>query len=107
MIEKIQEISKKYNLKTALLAHAGDGNIHPHFIINLDDKDETERFLRAKDEMFKTAINMGGTLSGEHGIGLEKKKYLPEFLGKENLKIQKELKKLFDKNDIMNSGKIF
>ena len=107
MIEKIQEISKKYNLKTALLAHAGDGNIHPHFIINLEDKDETERFLKAKDEMFLTAIRMGGTLSGEHGIGLEKKKYLPEFLGEDNLKIQKELKKLFDKNGIMNSGKIF
>ena len=107
MIEKIQEISKKYNLKTALLAHAGDGNIHPHFIINLEDKDETERFLKAKDEMFLTAIRMGGTLSGEHGIGLEKKKYLPEFLGEDNLKIQKELKNLFDKNGIMNSGKIF
>ena len=107
IIEKIQEIAKKYNLKTALLAHAGDGNIHPHFIIDIENKDETERFLKAKDEMFKQAVEMGGTLSGEHGIGLEKKKYLPILLGKENYEIQKKLKQFFDKNGIMNPGKVF
>ena len=107
MIKKIQKISEKYNLKTALLAHAGDGNIHPHFIIDLNDKDETQRFLNAKDEMFETALSLGGTLSGEHGIGLEKKKYLPNLLKSDNLRIQKAVKFLFDKNNIMNAGKIF
>ena len=107
MIEIIKKIADKYNLKTALLAHAGDGNIHPHFIIDIENKNEVENFLKAKDEMFETTIAMGGTLSGEHGIGLEKKKYLPELLGKNNFCFQKSLKKFFDKNDIMNSGKIF
>ena len=107
MIEIIQNISEKYNLKIALLAHAGDGNIHPHFIIDLRDKDETQRFLKAKDEMFEKAISLGGSLSGEHGIGLEKKKYLPELLDKNNFEFQKRLKNFFDKNDILNSGKVF
>lgn len=107
MIEKIQNISQKYNLKTALLAHAGDGNIHPHFIIDLRDKDETKRFLSAKDEIFEAAINIGGSLSGEHGIGIEKKKYLPKLFDEKNIELQKELKKLFDKNNIMNSGIMF
>ena len=107
MTEKIQEIAKKYNLKIALLAHAGDGNIHPHFIIDMENKEETARFLNAKDEIFSAAISLGGTLSGEHGIGLEKKKYLKELLGKENFELQKKLKHFFDKNGIMNPGKIF
>ena len=107
MAEKIQEISKKYNIKTALLAHAGDGNIHPHFIIDLRDKNEVERFQKAKDEMFEQAIKLGGTLSGEHGIGEEKKKYLQKFLEPENFELQKKLKKFFDANNILNSGKIF
>ena len=106
MVEKIQDISKKYDLKIALLAHAGDGNIHPHFILNIRNKDEVERFEKAKDEMFETAISMGGTLSGEHGIGVEKKKYLQKFLGSENYEIQKQLKTLFDKNGILNAGKV-
>ena len=107
MIAKIKEITNRYKLQTALLAHAGDGNIHPHIIIDLRDKDEVKRFEKAKDEMFMTTIQMGGTLSGEHGIGLEKKKYMPHLLEKENLELQKKLKQFFDKNDIMNPGKIF
>lgn len=107
MIETIQKISRKYNLRTALLAHAGDGNIHPHFILDLQDKEETEAYEKAKDEMFAAAISLGGTLSGEHGIGLEKKKYMSDLLEKSNLQIQKNLKQLFDKNGIMNPNKIF
>ena len=107
MIEKIQQIAKKYDLKIALLAHAGDGNIHPHFIIDTENKYEVEKFLTAKDEMFKIALTLGGTLSGEHGIGLEKKKYLEKLLGKGNYDLQKKLKQFFDKNDIMNRGKVF
>ena len=107
MIEKLQQIAQKYDLKIALLAHAGDGNIHPHFIIDIENKDETSRFLKAKDEMFEAALELGGTLTGEHGIGLEKKKYLEKLLGKENYELQKNLKQFFDKNGIMNRGKVF
>lgn len=107
IINYIKELSQKYNLKTALLAHAGDGNIHPHFIIDIRDINEVERYKKAKDEMFDFAISLNGSLSGEHGIGIEKKKYMSKFLGYENYKLQKNLKALFDKNDIMNSGKIF
>lgn len=107
MIGLIQKIAEKYGLKIALLAHAGDGNIHPHFLIDIENEDEKERFLKAKDEMFETAISLNGSLSGEHGIGLEKKKYLEKHVGKESFELQKKLKDLFDKNGIMNSGKVF
>ena len=107
MTEKIRAISEKYNIKTALLAHAGDGNIHPHFLIDIRDNDEVLRFEKAKDEMFEAALDMGGTISGEHGIGLEKKKYLQKLLNPFNYELQKKLKNLFDKNNILNSDKIF
>lgn len=100
-----QHLSEKYNIITAVMGHAGDGNIHPNFALNLEDETEKQNFEKLKDELFDYAISIGGTLSGEHGIGTHKKKYLEKAIQKETLETMKNIKKLFDPNNIFNPGK--
>ncbi|MCP4667619.1 MAG: hypothetical protein GY849_14785, partial [Deltaproteobacteria bacterium] len=77
MIRKVVELSKKYRLKIGVLAHAGDGNLHPLIMTDLKDKEEMARVDKAMDELYEAAIGMGGTLSGEHGIGIAKDRFMP------------------------------
>ena len=107
LVEGIQEISAKYNITVCIMGHAGDGNIHPNFALVLSDEKEKENFEKVKEELFKLAIERGGSLSGEHGIGSEKKPYLDFALQDTALKYMKEIKKLFDPNNIMNPDKMF
>ena len=107
LVEGIQEISAKYNITVCIMGHAGDGNIHPNFALVLSDEKEKENFEKVKEELFKLAIELGGSLSGEHGIGSEKKPYLDFALQDTALKYMKEIKKLFDPNNIMNPDKTF
>ena len=76
MMKVIKGLGEKYNLTVGTFGHAGDGNLHPTFMCDKRDKDEFERVERAVDELFNTTIEMGGTLSGEHGIGTAKQKWL-------------------------------
>ena len=107
LVEGIQEISAKYNITVCIMGHAGDGNIHPNFALVLSDEKEKENIKKVKEELFKLAIELGGSLSGEHGIGSEKKPYLDFALQDTALKYMKEIKKLFDPNNIMNPDKMF
>lgn len=107
LVEGIQEISAKYNITVCIMGHAGDGNIHQNFALVLSDEKEKENFEKVKEELFKLAIELGGSLSGEHGIGSEKKPYLDFALQDTALKYMKEIKKLFDPNNIMNPDKMF
>ena len=104
-VYKIQELSKKYNIIAATMGHAGDGNIHPNFALDLNNKAEKENFEKLKDELFYYAISIGATLSGEHGIGTQKKKYLEAVLNKNAHNKMKEIKKIFDSKNILNPGK--
>ena len=102
----IIKISEKYNIITMVMGHIGDGNIHPNFALDLRDKQQSENFQKAKSELFELAVSLGGTLSGEHGIGCQKAKYLPLAVDKVTLKIMKDIKKLFDPNYILNPDKM-
>ena len=103
IIKKIQELSKKYNIITATMGHAGDGNIHPNFALDLEkDKDN---FQKLKDELFYYALSIGGTLSGEHGVGTHKKKYIKEAIEKNAYMVMKQIKKLLDEKNILNPNK--
>lgn len=104
-IYKVQELSKKYNILTAIMGHAGDGNIHPNFALDLENETEKENFKKLKDELFNYAISIGGLPSGEHGIGMQKRKYLNKALDLNGLKTMRKIKKLLDEKDILNSGK--
>ena len=104
-VKKTQELAKKYNIITAIMGHAGDGNIHPNFALDLENKEEKENFEKLKDELFNYAISIEGTLSGEHGIGIQKKKYLKSAINENALTTMKKIKFLLDEKDILNTGK--
>ena len=105
MVRKINEVVEKYKISVFLLAHAGDGNMHPLITYDPDNKDEAERVDKAVKEIFETSIALGGTLSGEHGIGLAKKDFLPLEVTPAERQVWKNIKKSFDPEGILNPGK--
>jgi glycolate oxidase len=107
MLDAIEEIGRKYNLPVCNYAHVGDGNIHVNFLIDGANHDEAERAEKAVEEMFAVVMDFGGTLSGEHGIGLSKKRFLALEVAPHEMRLMKEMKRVFDPNGILNPGKIF
>jgi len=96
------EVAGKYRLKIGVLAHAGDGNLHPLIMTDLRDKEEMERIDRALEEIYEAAIAMGGTLSGEHGIGIAKKRFLSLEFSDASMEIMRGIKRVFDPQNILN-----
>jgi glycolate oxidase len=103
-VEKAQDISKQFDLPIFVYGHAGDGNVHLHPVGKNVDLHKLEEFL---DEIYRSGINLGGTISGEHGLGLDKKVYFPLVASREKLELMKRIKGAFDPNNILNPGKIF
>jgi len=106
MIERLHAIREKYNLNLVVFGHAGDGNLHPNIITDKRNRDEMKKVELAVGEIFQAAIDLGGTLSGEHGIGLLKAPYMPIELGL-TLDLMKKIKEAWDPNNILNPGKMF
>ena len=104
MIRRIAELAKKYDIMIGVIAHAGDGNLHPLIMFDSRDKDEVARIDLALDELFEAAIELGGTLSGEHGIGIAKMKWMELEHSPKALEIMRGIKKVFDPNNILNPG---
>lgn len=102
-----EKIWKKYGLRGANYGHAGDGNLHPSILTDERNKEEMAKAKKAIREFFELAIKLGGTLSGEHGIGTEKAPFLDLEVSPEFKKAMMSLKKAWDPNDILNPGKIF
>lgn len=107
MLQVIQEAAKKYDVMIGTFGHAGDGNLHPTCLTDERDQDEINRAHQAFEVIFDAAIAMGGTITGEHGVGLAKKKYLPRLVGESGLRVMRGIKKAFDPQGILNPGKIF
>ena len=104
IIRKIVGVADKYRLKIGVLAHAGDGNLHPLIMTDLRDEDEMARVHKALEEIYEAAIAMGGTLSGEHGIGIAKAKFMEMEFSRSTMEIMRGIKKVFDPNNILNPG---
>lgn len=107
MCERLQQIRDKYNVHLVVFGHAGDGNLHPNIICDKSDKEEMNRVEQAVAEIFTAAVELGGTLSGEHGIGTMKAPFMEMELGTVGLDMMKRIKEAWDPNNIMNPGKIF
>ncbi|MBU1568547.1 MAG: FAD-binding protein [Proteobacteria bacterium] len=107
MVRGITAIANKYKLQVGIFGHAGDGNLHPTFLVDKRDKDEMARTEKAVTELFQLAIDLDGTISGEHGIGLEKKPFLQNQLGAEGIRLLQNIKKTFDPLNLLNPGKMF
>ncbi|HEY3861576.1 MAG TPA: FAD-linked oxidase C-terminal domain-containing protein [Verrucomicrobiae bacterium] len=107
MIRFVDSIAKKYKLRIGTFGHMGDGNLHPTFLTDERNKEEMHRVEEAFKEIFDEAIRRGGTITGEHGIGMAKKSFLPKFLGGAQMRVTRELRKALDPNGILNPGKMF
>ncbi len=107
MVAGVRKIATKYNLPIGVFGHAGDGNLHPTILTDERDTEEMERVEKAICEIFSLAISLDGTISGEHGVGIVKSKYLKAKLGETGVALMKSIKQAIDPNSIMNPGKIF
>lgn len=107
MFKKIDEIKDRYDLNIVVFGHAGDGNLHPTINTDMRDLKEVRRVENAVEEIFNYAIELGGTLSGEHGIGTMKKAFLANEISDDGVEFQKSIKKALDPINILNPGKIF
>ncbi|MEH7649660.1 FAD-binding oxidoreductase [Bacillus safensis] len=107
MCERLLNIRDKYGIHLVVFGHAGDGNLHPNIICDKTDQEEMIRVEQAVGEIFTAAVELGGTLSGEHGIGTMKAPFMEMELGAVGLDMMKRIKKAWDPNNIMNPGKIF
>lgn len=107
MVLRINEIAKKYNVNIATFGHAGDGNLHPTATTDARDHDEVERVEQAFAEIFEAAIELGGTITGEHGVGLVKAPYLEWKVGSAGIEVMLGIKKAFDPHNLLNPGKLF
>ena len=107
MIRFVEAVAKKYNLRIGTFGHMGDGNLHPTFLTDERDKEEMRRVEEAFKEIFDEAIRLGGTITGEHGVGLAKKSFLPKFAGAAQMRVMRELRRALDPRGILNPGKMF
>lgn len=107
LIQDCKDIGSKYKVEIIILGHAGDGNLHPAILTDSRDRQHYERAEKAMDEIFSSAIRLGGVISGEHGIGLEKQRYLKRGIEPAVIDMMKSIKAIFDPNNIMNPGKIW
>ena len=106
-IQGCQQISKKYDVSIPLIGHAADGNIHPNILTDQGNAEHFERAKKAMDELFVAALALGGTISGEHGIGLEKQHFLEKAMDPMAIELMKQIKKILDPNNILNPGKMW
>jgi len=107
VIARIKQISVKHNLPIVIFGHAGDGNLHPNILFDKRDEEEWQRVEAAVGDLFRAAVEVGGTLSGEHGVGVLKRPYLEMALGATSVEMQRRIKQAWDPNNILNPGKIF
>jgi glycolate oxidase len=107
MIRFVSVIAKKYGLRIGTFGHMGDGNLHPTFLTDERNKEEMHRVEMAFKEIFDEAIRLGGTITGEHGVGVAKKSFLPKFAGNAQMRVMRELRRVLDPNGILNPGKMF
>ena len=107
MIRFVEAIAGKYKLKIGTFGHMGDGNLHPTFLTDERNKEEMHRVEEAFKEIFDEAIRLGGTITGEHGVGLAKKSFLPKFAGDAQMRVMRELRRALDPGGILNPGKMF
>ncbi|MBK5284441.1 MAG: FAD-binding oxidoreductase, partial [Bacteroidia bacterium] len=108
LLKGVKEIGKKYGFRSVCYGHAGDGNLHVNIVKEeMSDEDWNSKVPKGIREIFQLCVSLGGTISGEHGIGFVQKNYLGIAFNETQLRVMKEIKNVFDPNGILNPGKIF
>jgi glycolate oxidase len=106
MLEFIGQVSQKYQLRVGNIFHAGDGNLHPLLMFDARDKDQVERVMKTAHEIMEKCVEMGGALTGEHGVGLEKRELMPLVFSEDDLDLMTRLKAVFNPDGRFNPGKV-
>jgi glycolate oxidase len=107
MLGILRGLSESTGIKIVNFGHAGDGNIHVNLMVDRNNKDEYEKALKLVEDIFRATLELGGTISGEHGVGLTKKDYISMEIRPDELELMKKIKEVFDPRNILNPGKIF
>lgn len=107
LVKGVQDICTRHNLTVCLVGHVGDGSVHPQIPIDYNNKEEYKHYKIAKSEIYQLTARLGGIISGEHGIGLEKKAYISQVVDGGALGYMRQIKKIFDPKNILNPYKIF
>ncbi|UCG39689.1 MAG: FAD-binding protein [bacterium] len=107
LVARIEELSRRYRVIIVNFGHAGDGNVHVNFLLDPGDADEVSRAHAAVEELFQVVVSLGGTLSGEHGIGIAKAPYLDIELEGTAIEVMRRIKRALDPNNILNPHKTF
>ena len=107
MLKRLRKLSQESGIKIVNFGHAGDGNIHVNIMVDRKDKEEYQKGINLVEQVFKDTLSLGGTISGEHGIGLTKAGYIGMEISRKGIEIMESIKKVFDSKNILNPGKIF
>lgn len=107
MLVRLEELAEKYNLQIGTFGHAGDGNLHPTILTDARDEEEMKRVRLCVDDIFAAALEMGGTLSGEHGIGIAKARFMEDQFGAAGMEVIRRVKEAFDPNYMFNPDHFF
>ena len=107
LIRRVREIAAQYALEIPVFGHIGDGNLHPNILCDKTNREEMARVAGAARAIFEATVELGGTLSGEHGIGLLKKQFMELDLGADAIAVMRKIKDAIDPLGIMNPGKVF
>ena len=106
VLHRIGEIAERYDLRMGNVFHAGDGNLHPKILFDRRQADEVERVEKASREIMTLCVEVGGTITGEHGVGVDKRKYMPLVLGDGELGVMRQVMEVFDPEGLFNPGKV-
>jgi glycolate oxidase subunit GlcD len=106
VLARISEIAERYGVQVANVFHAGDGNLHPNIVFDRRDAEETRRVEKASREIMAVCVEAGGTITGEHGVGIDKRKYMPLVFSPEELDALRGVKAVFDPQGLCNPGKV-
>jgi FAD/FMN-containing dehydrogenase len=107
ILERVCAIGDAHRLRLSNVFHAGDGNLHPNISFDRRDADELARVIKAGEQILRVCVEAGGVISGEHGIGLEKREYMPLVFSEADLAAMSKLRDAFDPERVCNPGKIF
>jgi glycolate oxidase len=107
VLSRMAELSKQYGLRVANVFHAGDGNLHPLILYDANEPGELERAEAFGSDILRLCVEVGGVLTGEHGVGVEKRDLMPAMFSEDDLKQQQRVKCAFDPKSLLNPGKVF
>ncbi|MDN5851989.1 MAG: FAD-binding protein [Actinomycetia bacterium] len=107
LVKGVDAIASEHGLVIGVVGHAGDGNFHPTVVFDGDDEDESRRAKRAFEDVMTLGLDLGGTITGEHGVGVLKRELLAREVGDLGLRVHRDIKKALDPQDILNPGKVF